>query len=218
LASSKDPVLIVGLGRFGLSLARELTAMGTPVCAVDNDMEAVQHASFTVPNTMQVNCTDVDALRQIGAQDFSRAVVAIGSDIEASILAVSLLSDLDVPDIWAKASTTQHARILQRVGATHVVQPERDTGERVAHQIAHRLLDYIEIDSQCVLARVKPPKDLVGVPLGGTKVRRERGVTVVGVKQPGSPGFTYCDAETVLAYGDEILVMGKPEDVDRFSE
>jgi trk system potassium uptake protein TrkA len=218
LASSKDPVLIVGLGRFGLSLARGLTAVGTPVFAVDDDMEAVQHASFTVPNVMQANCTDIDALRQIGAQDFTRAVVAIGSDIEASILAVSLLSDLGIPDIWAKASTTQHARILGRVGATHVVQPERDTGERVAHQIAHRLLDYVEIDPQWVLARVKPPQDLVGVPLGGTKVRKQRGITVVSVKPQGSANFTYCDAQTVLNYGDEILIMGTPHDVDRFSE
>ncbi len=218
MASSKDPVLIVGLGRFGLSLARELTSMSTPVFAVDADLEAVQHASFTVPNVVQANCTDIDALRQIGAQDFTRGVVAIGSDIEASILAVSLLSDLGLHEIWAKASTTQHARILKRVGATHVVQPERDTGERVAHQIGERLLDYIEIDPQWVLARVKPPQDLVGVPLGGTKVRKKRGVTVVGVKQPGSPGFTYCDADTVLAYGDEILIMGTPEAVSHFSE
>lgn len=218
MASSKDPVLIVGLGRFGLSLARSLTAVGTPVLAVDEVMDAVQHASFTVPNVMQANCTDIDALRQIGAQDFTRAVVAIGSDIEASILAVSLLADLGVPDIWAKASTTQHARILGRVGATHVVQPEKDTGERVAHQIAHRHMDYIEVDPQWVLARVKPPKDLVGVPLGGTKVRKERGVTVVAVKPQGSTGFTYCDAQTVLSYGDEIMIMGSPHDVDRFSD
>lgn len=218
MGSSKDPVLIVGLGRFGLSLARELTAVGTPVFAVDSNMEAVQHASFTVPNVMQANCTDVDALRQIGAQDFTRAVVAIGSEIEASILAVSLLSDLGIPDIWAKASTTQHARILQRVGATHVVQPEKDTGERVAHQIAHRLMDYVEIDPQWVLARVKPPQDLVGVPLGGTKVRKQRGVTVVAVKPAGSAGFTYCDSATVLNYGDDIMIMGAPHDVDRFTD
>lgn len=218
MASSKDPVLIVGLGRFGLSLARELTSMSIPVFAVDSDMDAVQHASFTVPNVVQANCTDIDALRQIGAQDFTRAVVAIGSDIEASLLAVSLLSDLGVPEIWAKASTTQHARILKRVGASHVVQPERDTGERVAHQIGERLLDYIEIDPQWVLARVKPPQDLVGIPLGGTKVRNKRGVTVVGVKHPDSSGFTYCDANTVLAYGDEILIMGTPEAVGHFTE
>lgn len=218
MVSRNEPVLIVGLGRFGLSLARELTKEGTQVLAVDSSMDAVQHASFTVPNVVQANCTDIDALRQIGAEEFSRAVVAIGSDIESSLLAVSLLSDLGVSDIWAKASTTQHARILSRVGAQHVVQPEKDTGERVAHQITHRFLDYLDIDSEWVLARIKPPRDLVGVPLGGSKVRKKWGVTVVAVKHEGTEHFTYCDSETVLRYGDDILVMGSPKDIERFGD
>lgn len=211
-------MIVIGLGRFGLSLARELTALEVPVLAVDSQMEAVQHASFTVPNSIAANCTDIDALRQLGAGDFTRAVVAIGSNMEASIIATSLLSDLGVSDIWAKASTTQHARILHRIGAHHVVQPEHDMGERVAHQISNRVLDYIEIDSGWVLAKAHPPKDLVGIPLGGTKIRSKRGVTVVAVKTPYKGGFTHCDANTVLSYGDDIMIMGSPEDVQKFVE
>lgn len=218
MARYREPVLIIGLGRFGLSLARELTQLNIEVLAVDSRMDAVQHASFTVPNSISANCTDIDALRQIGAADFSRAVVAIGSHMEASILATSLLADLGVPDIWAKASTTQHARILDRVGAHHVVQPEHDMGERVAHLISNRLLDYLEIDAGWVLAKTHPPKDLVGIPLGGSKVRSRRGVTVVAVKSVNNEGFTHCDADTVLAYGDDIMIMGSPRDVERFSE
>lgn len=218
MARGKDPVLVVGLGRFGLTLARELTTLGVPVLAVDVDMDAVQHASFTVPNAIQANTTDVDALRQIGAGDFNRAVVAIGSDIEASILTTSLLADLGIGEIWAKASTSQHARILTRVGASHVVKPEHEMGERVAHQISHQLLDYIEVDPNWVLAKAKPPKELVGVPLGGSKIRSQRGVTVVAVKAEGSANYTHCDAETVLAYGDDIMIMGTPRDVDRFTD
>jgi trk system potassium uptake protein len=211
-------VLVIGLGRFGLTLARELTTLEIPVLAVDSRMESVQHASFTVPNSIAANCTDVDALRQIGAADFTRAVVAIGSNMEASIIATSLLSDLGIADIWAKVSTTQHARILARVGAHHVVQPEHDMGERVAHLISNRLLDYIEIDAGWVLAKVHPPKDLVGIPLGGSKVRSKRGVTVVAVKSSDQGGFTHCDAATVLSYGDDIMIMGSPKDVERFAE
>lgn len=218
MARYREPVLIIGLGRFGLSLARELTQLNIEVLAVDSRMDAVQHASFTVPNSISANCTDIDALRQIGAADFSRAVVAIGSHMEASILATSLLADLGVPDIWAKASTTQHARILDRVGAHHVVQPEHDMGERVAHLISNRLLDYLEIDAGWVLAKTHPPKDLVGIPLGGSKVRSRRGVTVVAVKSENNEGFTHCDADTVLAHGDDIMIMGSPRDVERFSE
>ncbi len=218
MARYREPVLIVGMGRFGLSLARELTQLNVDVLAVDSRMEAVQHASFTVPNSISANCTDIDALRQIGASDFSRAVVAIGSNMEASIIATSLLADIGVADIWAKASTTQHARILERVGAHHVVQPEHDMGERVAHLISNRLLDYVEIDAGWVLAKTHPPKDLVGIPLGGTKVRSKRGVTVVAVKPEHQDGFTHCDANTILAYGDDIMIMGSPHDVERFSD
>lgn len=218
MARGKEPVLVIGLGRFGLTLARKLTALDVPVLAVDSNLAAVQHASFTVPNAVQANTTDVDALRQIGAGDFARAVVAIGSDIEASILTVSLLADLGVENIWAKAGTTQHARILDRVGATHVVKPEHDMGDRVAHQISHRLLDYLEVDPKWVLARVKPPKDLVGIPLGGTKVRSQRGVTVVAVKHEGASNYSHCEASTVLSEGDDIMIMGTPQDVDRFTD
>lgn len=218
MARYREPVLIIGLGRFGLSLARELTQLNVEVLAVDSRMEAVQHASFTVPNSISANCTDIDALRQIGAADFSRAVVAIGSHMEASILATSLLADLGVADIWAKASTTQHARILERVGAHHVVQPEHDMGERVAHLISNRLLDYLEIDTGWVLAKTHPPKDLVGIPLGGSKVRSRRGVTVVAVKPEHQESFTHCDAETVLASGDAIMIMGSQRHVERFCE
>lgn len=216
MASTKEPVLVVGLGRFGLTLARQLTALDVPLLAVDSRMEAVQHASFTVSNVMAANCTDIDALRQIGAADFNRAVVAIGSHMEASILVVSLLSDLGIERIWAKASTTQHARILERVGAHHVVQPEHDMGERVARLVSHRLLDYIEVGPGWALAKCRPPQNLVGVPLGGSKVRDRLKVTVVAVKHKDAEQFTHCDATTVLAYGDEVMVMGRPGDVERF--
>jgi trk system potassium uptake protein TrkA len=216
LADRREPVLVIGLGRFGLTLARELTALHVPLLAVDARMEAVQHASFTVSNVVSANSTDMDALRQIGAADFSRAVVAIGSNMEASILTVSLLADLGVERIWAKASTTQHARILERVGAHHVVQPEHDMGERVARLVSHRLMDYIEVGPGWALAKCRPPKDLVGIPLGGSKVRNDRRVTVVAVKHKDAEQFTHCDASTVLGYGDDIMVMGRPADVERF--
>jgi trk system potassium uptake protein len=218
LARSKDPVLVVGLGRFGLTLARRLTVLGVQVLAIDSDEAVVQHASYTVPNVMTTNSTDIDALRSLGAGDFTRAVVAIGSNVEASILTVSLLADLGVEAIWAKASTTQHARILERVGAHHVVQPERDMGERVAHLVSHRISDYIEIGPDWVLAKMNPPQSMVGVPLGGSKIRDKRKVTVVAVKHKDATQYTHCDATTVLAYGDDIMVMGRPDDVERFAD
>ncbi|GLY15356.1 hypothetical protein Kisp01_23710 [Kineosporia sp. NBRC 101677] len=148
-------------------------------------------------------------------------MVAIGSDIQASILSTSLLADLEIPNIWAKATNQQHASILSRVGAHHVVFPEHEMGERVAHLLSGRLLDYVELDADFAVIKMKPPRAVVGMPLRESKLRSRWGVTVVAVKpeNPGprsGPGFTYATPDTVLAYGDLILVVGTIEKVERF--
>jgi trk system potassium uptake protein TrkA len=211
-------VLVIGLGRFGSSLALELTRGGVEVLAVDHDPDLVQRFAGRLERVVAADTTDPDALAELGAADFTRAVVAIGADQQASILTTSLLSDLGLPSIWAKALSQQHARILERVGAHHVISPEHDMGQRVAHLVSGSLLDYVEIEPGWVVARVKPPKALVGVALGETRLRTDRRVTVVGVKPAGGEHFRHADSATVLAYGDDILVMGSPADVDAFAE
>jgi trk system potassium uptake protein TrkA len=218
LAKHHDPVLVIGLGRFGSSLALELTRSGVEVLAVDHDPDLVQRFAGRLERVVAADTTDPDALAELGAADFMRVVVAIGADQQASILTASLLADLGVPNIWAKALSPQHARILERVGANHVISPEHDMGQRVAHLVSGSLLDYVEIEDGWVMARAKPPKDLVGKELGATRLRTDRRVTVVGVKPAGSDRFTHAESSTVLAYGDDILVMGAPADVERFAD
>jgi trk system potassium uptake protein TrkA len=218
LASHKDPVAIIGLGRFGAALAAELARGGTEVLAVDNRPEIVQRVSSQLGQVVVADATDLDALREIGIGDFSRAVVAIGADLEASILATALLSELGIGDIWAKAMSEQHARILERIGADHVVFPEHEMGERVAHLVSGRLLDWVELDPQWVFAKTKPPRELVGRPLGETGLRRRHRITVVSLKPENQASFTHADAETVLTYGSEIVIAGRPADVERFVE
>jgi trk system potassium uptake protein len=216
LASHKEPVAVIGLGRFGTALALELARGGTEVLAVDSRPDIVQRLSGQLGQIVVADSTDPDALAEIGIGDFNRAVVAIGNDLEASILTTALLAELEIRDIWAKAVSRQQATILERVGAHHVVFPEQDMGERIAHLVAGRLLDWVELDPQWVFAKTKPPKELVGVPLGESGLRKKHHVTVVSVKPENQTSYTHADYDTVLTYGSLIVIAGKPADVERF--
>jgi trk system potassium uptake protein TrkA len=218
LASHKDPVAVIGLGRFGTALALELARGGTEVLAVDSRPDIVQRLSGQLGQIVVADSTDPDALREIGIGDFTRAVVAIGNDLEASILTTALLAELEIRDIWAKAVSRQQATILERVGAHHVVFPEQDMGERIAHLVSGRLLDWVELDPQWVFAKTKPPKELVGVPLGESGLRKKHHVTVVSVKPENQTSYSHAGYETVLSYGAEIVIAGRPADVERFVE
>lgn len=216
MARHTEPVVVVGLGRFGSALALELDKGGTDVLAIDSRPAVVQRLSGRLSRVVAADASDIDVLRDLGVQDFRRAVVAIGTDQQSSIVATALLSDLDIETIWAKALDAQHASILSRVGAHRVVLPEHEAGERVAHLVSGRLLDWIEVSDDWVLAKTKPPKDLVGIALGQSGLRQKRRVTVVSVKHQNQPRFCHAGNDTRLGYGDEILVAGHPDDVERF--
>jgi trk system potassium uptake protein TrkA len=218
LASHKDPVAVLGLGRFGTALALELARGGTEVLAVDHRPDVVQKLAGQLGQVVVADSTDPDALTEIGITDFNRVVVAIGNDLEASILTTALLAELEIRDIWAKAVTRQQATILERIGAHHVVFPEQDMGERIAHLVAGRLLDWVELDPEWVFAKTKPPRELVGVPLGQSGLRKKHRVTVVSVRPENATSFTHADYDTVLTYGSVIVIGGRPTDVERFVE
>lgn len=221
MADFKDEtVVVMGLGRFGSALALELSSLGANVLAIDSDPKIVQSYAGELSHVVTADTTDIDALRQLGVPDVHRVVVAIDTEIEASIMTTSLLVDLNVPDIWAKAISRQHGTILSRVGAHHVVLPEHDMGERIAHLLTGRMLDYIEVDKDYAMVKTKPPHDVVGMPLGESRLRAKYGVTIVSVKkETDGPDatFTYATPDTTLMYGDLILVVGSIADVERFA-
>jgi len=213
----QDAVAVIGIGRFGEALARELVAQGTEVLAIDRSEELVQRLSGEVTHAVAADATDERALRELGVDEFTRVAVGIGSNLEASILTCSTLKMLEVPTIWAKAISAAHARILDQIGVDHVVRPEFDLGRRVAHLVAGRLLDYIELDDGYAIAKMRPPRAIVGRALGETGIRRRHGVTVIGVKERGND-FHHATAETVVAPDALVIVSGHREAVDRFSE
>lgn len=209
-------VLVIGLGRFGAATAGELDRLDREVLAVDSDMELVQKWSERVTHTVQADVTKIEALQQIGAQEFSVAVVAVGSSIEASVLITANLVDLGIPEIWAKAISRSHGQILERIGATHVIYPEAEAGERVAHLLNGQMLDFVEVDEDFAIVRMFPPRILLGKTLAQAGIRNEYKITTVGVKKPDE-SFTYATAETLIAEGDQILVSGHPADIEKFA-
>ena len=210
------PVLVIGLGRFGAATAGQLQRLDREVLAIDEDAGLVQKWSERVTHAVQADARSIDALRQIGAQDFSTAVVAVGSSIESSVLITANLVDLKIPQIWAKAISKSHGTILTRIGANHVIYPEAEAGERVAHLVSGRMLDFIEFDDDFAIVKMYPPKPIRGIPLSQSLVRKKFGVTVVGVKSPGAD-FTYATPETIVSNHDLIIVSGNSTDIEKFA-
>lgn len=214
--AKRESVLVIGLGRFGRAMAEELVLMGHEVLGVDTDVTIVQDAMDRLTHVVQADATDVEALRQIGAADFGTAVVAIGNDVQASILATYALVDVGVARIWAKAITAAHGAILERVGAHRVVFPERDMGVRVAHTLGGRTLDYLELDANFALIETTVPHGMAGKTLEEAGVRKRYGVSVVCVKRPGGR-FDYTTPDTVINEGDVLVVAGECRRAEAFA-
>jgi trk system potassium uptake protein TrkA len=212
----REQFLVIGLGRFGGALAEDLIAHGHEVLGVDASPKLVQSYAQRLTHVIEADSTDVDAMRQLGAGDFSTAIVAIGTEVEASILTTSVLVDLGVPRIVAKAISEPHGRILGRVGAHRVIFPERDMGLRVARSLAGRdVIDYMELDPGFVLLETKAPPELVGKTLAEAEVRRRYGLTVVSVKGESKPA-TYATPETRVEEGDILVIAGETRRVEEF--
>ena len=215
-ASERDTILVVGLGRFGGAVAESLTHLGHEVLAIDENAEIVQQWSERLTHVVQADSTRSEALRQVGAKDITRAVVAIGSDVEASVLTVLALEEVGIRDIWAKAVSAKHGQILERVGAQHVVYPEAAMGERVAHLVTGRMIDFIEFDDGFAIAKTTAPREAWDMTLSESNLRQKYGITVVGLKRRHAD-FTYAQAHTFVESGDILIVSGPTRLVEKFS-
>jgi trk system potassium uptake protein TrkA len=193
-----------------------LAQTGHEVLGIDERPEIVQELSGILTHVVQANTTSVEVLRQLNVGDFQHGVVAIGSDLESSVLSVLALSELGVPDIWAKAVTERHGKILQRTGAHHVVYPEKTMGERVAHLVTSKIIDFIEFDDDFAIAKTRAPADALNKTLAQSALRRVYNVTIVGVKRPGAD-FIYGQPDTMVLPGDFLIVAGATRDVEAFA-
>jgi trk system potassium uptake protein TrkA len=211
----KRQVAVLGLGRFGQAVARELTRLGHEVLAVDSSERVIQDVVEDVTHAAQADITDEDALRELGLGTFDAAIVAVSGDLEVSILATVLLRRLGVRRVVAKAATALHGSILEQVGATRVVYPERETGVRVAHSFAAPgVRDYLDVAPGYGIARVAVAEGLAGKSLDELDLRRAFGVTAVALHRVGAVTLNPPPSE-VLRSGDDLIVAGRDEDLER---
>jgi len=208
-------VAVIGLGRFGSSLALELVKGGHQVLGIDNDDKIVQSLAGELTHVVTANTTDEDTLKELGLADLDCAVVAIGADLEASILTTSLLLQIGVKQLWVKANSTAHGRILEQIGAHHVIFPEYEMGRRVAHMVTGESLDYVQIDEDFVMVKSICPESFDGQTLAELKIRSEYGVTVVAVNS-GDGVYKPAFPETKLSAGDLLVVAGRKQPLDNF--
>lgn len=212
---TRQNVVVLGLGVFGRSVAETLISLGHDVLGVDEDPEVVAEVAPLLTAVVEADVASEDALRQLGVAEFDRGLVAVG-DLEASVLAASNLIDLGLRQVWAKALSDRHARILERLGVHHVVRPEQEQGRRVGHLIGGTMLDFIEVDEGWALVKVQPLPESIGRSLAESRLRELYGITVVGTKRVGRP-FQYARPETVVHAEDALIIAGETATCERFS-
>ena len=212
----QDSTLVIGLGRFGPAVAATLDRLGREVLAVEHNPNTVRQWSGRIP-LIEADATDMEALEQLGATEFGTAVVGVASSLEASVLITSNLVELGIGQIWAKAISATHGRILHRIGANHVVYPEYDAGQRAAHLVSGRMLDYIEMEKNGFsIIKMRPPHELHGFTIGQSKVRSRYGVTIIGLMSPGEH-FEYATPQTMVGAEDILVVGGDANLLEHFA-
>jgi len=212
-----DSVAVIGLGRFGTSLALELMETGTEVLGIDVDETITQAMNGRLTQAVRADSTKLDVLEELGIGGFDRVVVAVGSDIKVSILTASLVLRLGVPVVWAKADDEQHALILEQLGVHRVLSPERDMGRRVAHLVRGAATDYVEIDPGYAMVKTTAPTNLLGMTLAEAGVRTAYAVTIAAYRCSDGQWHN-AEANTVLQAGDTVLVVGPTARVENFAQ
>lgn len=211
----KKQFVVIGLGRFGASVARTLYKLGHDVLAVDVNEERVHDVAESVTHAIQADVTDEENLRSLGISNFDVAVIGIGADMQDSIMITLLAKEIGVKYVIAKANTELHAKILYKIGADKVVFPERDTGVRVAHDIVgSNILDYIELSSEYSLAEVMATPEWDDKTLGELNMRAKYGITVVAVKRQDNIDIAP-SSEYKIIKGDIVVAIGKYKNLNK---
>jgi len=211
-------VAVIGLGRFGSSVARTLAESGCEVLAVDADESRVKAIADEVTDAVRANALDEQALRALGLRNFEVVVVAIGHEVQASILTTVLLKEMGIPKIVAKAQDDLHGRVLQKVGADVVVYPERDMGVRLAHTLISRnVIDEIQLSTDYSILEMAAPHAFLGRNLKDLELRQRFGLSVLAIRRKDriivSP-----NAEQVVEEGDILVVLGQPDKLEPLNE
>ncbi len=210
--------IVIGCGRFGISVATTMNLLGHQVMAIDKNEEIIQHIADKVTHAAIVDVADENALRSIGLGNFDTAIIAIGSDIRASIMATLIAKEMGVSQIVCKAKDELQAKVLYKIGADRVVFPERDMGVRVAHSlVSDNILDHIELDPEYSIVEIVTPNSWAGKSLIELDLRAEYEISVLAIKCGKSINVTPSPNEE-LKQGSILVVIGKSSSISKITD
>ena len=222
--------LVIGLGAFGSRLCEVLEEKGATVIAVDSDPALIERVKNSVTQAVPLDSTDEDRMRELDLDDVDIAIVAIGNNLEASILSTAILKRLEVPYIISRALNKLHQQVLTQVGADEVINIEIDEGTRLANRlIAPDILDKVPLSDEISVAEVRTPKEFVGKPLEELELRKRLQINIIAVRRPdyridelGNPfkeeQLLFPDGKEKLTDQDILLILGKNENISAFNE
>nr|WP_217275764.1 TrkA family potassium uptake protein [Niallia circulans] len=214
----KRAFAVIGLGRFGGSICRELTELGMDVMVIDKSEEKVNEYANLVSHAVVGNAVDETVLKGLGIRNFDHVIVAIGEDIQASILTTLMLKELGVQNITVKAQNDYHEKVLSKIGADAVVHPERDMGKRIAHNIvSNNVLDYLELSDEHSIVEIKASHKLDGRSIIDLDIRARYGITIVAIKR-GKEIIVSPQASESIREKDILIVIGADSDINRFEK
>ncbi|MFB3164609.1 TrkA family potassium uptake protein [Neobacillus sp. 179-J 1A1 HS] len=214
---TKQSYAVIGLGRFGLSIASKLFEAGQEVMGIDIDEERIDDGKLTLTHAVVLDSTEEESLKSIGIRNFDYVIVAIGNDMQASILTALLLKDMGVKKVIAKALNKRHGQVLTKVGADWVIHPERDMGERVAHQLlSPNVLNYIELSSEYNIEEIMIPPGITSKNLRELDLRAKYNLTAIAVVNNENIIISP-SPDQILQEGDKLVVLGNRENINEFA-
>ncbi|WP_397537367.1 potassium channel family protein [Rummeliibacillus pycnus] len=214
----KKEFVVIGLGRFGGSIVNELVNQGAEVMAIDKHPERVDEFAAIATQSVVADTTDESVLKSLGIRNFEHVIVAIGDDIQSSILTTLMLKEIGVQKITVKAQNDYHEKVLRKIGADHVVHPERDMGIRIANNMmSNNVLDYLELSDEHSIMEIKANDLLEGHTIIGLDIRARYGVNIVAIKREKEI-IVSPQADELILEGDILIVIGADADISRFEK
>ncbi|HSO58060.1 MAG TPA: TrkA family potassium uptake protein [Paenisporosarcina sp.] len=214
----KKEFVVIGLGRFGGSIVRELIEQGADVMAIDKFADRVDEFASIATQAIVADTTDESVLKSLGIRNFEHVIVAIGEDIQSSILTTLMLKEIGVNKITVKAQNDYHEKVLRKIGADQVVHPERDMGIRIANNImTNNVLDYLELSDEHSIMEIKANEILAGSTLIDLDIRAKYGINIVGIKR-GTEILVSPQADEKILINDVLIVIGADADIIRFEK
>lgn len=209
---------VIGLGRFGGSICRTLSEEGADVLAIDIDEDRVNEFANIVSHAVVADTTDEAVLKSLGIRNFDHVIVAIGDNIQASILTTIILKELGVKHITVKAQNDYHEKVLSKIGADTVVHPEREMGRRLAYNLlSNNVLDYLELSEEHSIVEIAANKNITGHSIMELDIRAKYGINIVAIKRKNEI-IVSPQADEVIQEGDILIVIGADSDIQRFEK